>query len=166
MKNYRTAHFDFTPFLRFLLLMTAAAIAAITIIGTAGAGETVFSTGGGAIAGYDPVAYFTDGKPIKGAKNHSAEWKGATWHFASADNKAKFEADPAKYAPQYGGFCAWAVSQGYTAKIDPVAWHIEDGKLYLNYNKSVQKRWTGDIPGNISKGDTNWPGIMAELAAK
>jgi YHS domain-containing protein len=119
--------------------------------------------GGVAIEGTDPVAYFTDGKPVAGSEDITVEWHGATWRFASAENRAKFEADPEKYAPAYGGYCAWAVSQGYTAGIDPEAWRIVDGTLYLNYNKSVQQRWAQDVPGNIEKADANWPEIEKDL---
>ena len=113
-----------------------------------------------AASGYDPVAYFVEGRPVEGRKAFEFEWNGATWRFATADNRAAFEADPEKFAPQYGGYCAWAVSQGTTASTDPEAWRIVDGKLYLNYSKSVQSTWVQDIPGNIAKADGNWPGIL------
>ena len=130
--------------------------------GTALALDPVFSTYlGGAIRGYDPVAYHTEGKPVKGKRAHRVEWKEATWSFASAENKALFEGDPEKYAPRYGGYCAWAVSNGYTASIDPDAWSIVDGKLYLNYSLGVRTQWSQDIPGNIAKGDVNWPQLLA-----
>ena len=130
--------------------------------GTASAIDPVFSTYlGGAIRGYDPVAYHTEGKPVAGKRAHRAEWKGATWSFASAENKKTFEAAPEKYAPKFGGYCAWAVSQGYTASIDPDAWTIVDGALYLNYSLGVRDQWSGDIPGNIAKGDANWPKLLA-----
>ncbi len=116
---------------------------------------------GKAIKGYDPVAYFTEGKPVKGDGDYSFEWNGATWNFASAENLQAFSDNPEKYAPQYGGYCAWAVSQGYTAKIDPDAWTIHDGKLYLNYSKGVRSQWLQDVPGNVAKGDNNWPGLLA-----
>ena len=116
---------------------------------------------GVAVGGFDPVAYFTDGKPVKGTKDLLTEYEGATWRFASAANRDAFQADPAtKYAPQYGGYCAWAVSQGYTAKGDPQAWTVHDGKLYLNYNKKVRATWAKDIPGNVKKGDANWPAVL------
>ena len=131
-------------------------------VGTAAAIDPVFSTYlGGAIRGYDPVAYHTEGKPVAGKRAHRVEWKGTTWSFASAENKARFEADPEKYAPRYGGYCAWAVSQGYTASIDPDAWSIVDGALYLNYSLGVRDQWSGDIPGNIAKGNANWPKLLA-----
>jgi YHS domain-containing protein len=113
-----------------------------------------------AVSGYDPVAYFTDGKPVEGRGDFEYEWNGATWRFASQSNLAAFEAEPEAYAPQYGGYCAWAVSQGYTASSDPDAWRIVDGKLYLNYSKSVQEKWQQDIPGNIAKADRNWPAVL------
>jgi YHS domain-containing protein len=115
-----------------------------------------------AISGYDAVAYFTQGKPIKGDKKFSANYKGATWFFASAANRDSFLKDPEKYAPQFGGYCAWAVSQGYTASADPEAWKIVNGKLYLNYDKSIQAKWEKEIPKNINSGDKNWPALLAK----
>ena len=91
---------------------------------------------------------------------YASRWNGADWRFASAANKAAFDADPEAYAPQYGGYCAWAVSQGYTASIDPQQWRIVDGKLYLNYDESVQTKWLADIPGFIAKADANWPAVL------
>ena len=116
----------------------------------------------GAIKGYDPVAYFTQGEPMEGKGAHSYEWMGATWYFASAENMELFAGGPEKYAPQYGGYCAYAVSQGYTAKIDPDAWKIVDNKLYLNFSLKVQKLWEEDIPGYITKADANWPKILSD----
>lgn len=113
-----------------------------------------------AIKGYDPVAYFIEAKPVKGSKKFRTEWKGAHWHFSSETNKKTFEANPEAYAPQYGGYCAWAVSQGYTAGIDPAVWDIIDGKLYLNYNKSVQADWSKGLPHLIDDADKNWPEIL------
>jgi len=113
-----------------------------------------------ALGGYDPVAYFTDGKPVKGDAQFTAAHQGAEYRFASAKNLAAFQAAPAKYAPQYGGYCAWAVSQGYTAKGDARNWKIVDGKLYLNYNTSIQKKWEGDIPGFIAAANTHWPDVI------
>lgn len=113
-----------------------------------------------AVEGYDAVAYFAEGKPVKGDKVFSTEYNGAEWRFASADNLAVFKAEPEKYAPQYGGYCAWAVSQNYTARGNPQNWRIVDGKLYLNYNDEIQKRWEADIPGLIAAADKNWPGVL------
>ncbi len=115
-----------------------------------------------AIKGYDPVAYFTDAKPVKGNSDFTYEYNGAVWYFSSAENRQAFIDNPEKYAPQFGGYCAWAVSRGYTAKIDPDAWYIHEDKLYLNYSKSVRKTWKGDIPGNIAKAQSNWPSLLSE----
>lgn len=113
-----------------------------------------------ALDGYDPVAYFTLGKPTEGSRAFTSSWNGATWRFVSAEHKALFDADPARYAPQYGGYCAYAVSEGYTASADPTAWRIVNGKLYVNYNHEVQKTWEQDIPGRIGRADTNWPAVL------
>lgn len=116
--------------------------------------------GNKAIKGYDPVAYFTDGKPVEGKKEFEHEWMGAKWYFATAANRDLFKADPEKYAPRYGGYCAYAVAMGKTADIDPNAWKIVDGKLYLNYNQEIQAKWLEDVPGYIQKADMNWPGVV------
>lgn len=113
-----------------------------------------------AVGGYDPVAYFTEGKPVEGRSDYELEWNGATWRFSSAENLAAFKADPEAYAPRYGGYCAWAVSQGYTASTDPTAWRVVDNKLYLNYSHDIQRRWEQDIRGNIVKADANWPKVL------
>ena len=120
----------------------------------------VYVENGVAIKGTDTVAYFNEGRAVRGSDRFTYQWMGATWKFASAENRDLFASNPEKYAPQYGGFCAWAVSQGYTAPIDPNAWKIVNGKLYLNYNKRVQRTWQKDIPGNIAKADRNWPRLM------
>lgn len=123
----------------------------------------VFVHDGYAIRGYDPVAYFTEGEPVAGRAEFEAEWNGATWRFASAGNRERFVADPEAYAPQYGGFCAWAVAEkGELYSIDPHAWKIVDGKLYLNFSDSIQRRWERDIPGFIELGDRRWPEIVEE----
>ncbi|MGB0630596.1 MAG: YHS domain-containing (seleno)protein [Alphaproteobacteria bacterium] len=122
--------------------------------------------GSSAVRGYDVVAYFTQGRPVEGTRTFTHSWMGTEWRFASAEHRDLFVANPEKYAPQYGGWCAWAVSQGYTASTDPEAWRIVDGKLYLNYSKSVQSDWNRDIPRHISDGDRNWPKIKAKLTAK
>lgn len=110
-----------------------------------------------AIKGYDTVAYFEVGKAQKGSGDHELEWEGATWRFLNASHKAKFAANPEKYVPQYGGYCAWAVSNNYTAPVDPEAWKIVEGKLYLNYNLKVQANWEKEMAENIRKADGFWP---------
>ena len=119
---------------------------------------TVF--GNIAIKGYDPVAYFSESMPQKGSKKYTIEYKGANWRFISSKNLALFKSKPEKYSPQYGGYCAWAVSEGYTANIDPKSWKIVDGKLYLNYNQDIQMKWESDYQNNITKADKNWPKII------
>lgn len=109
------------------------------------------------LKGYDVVAYFTAGKPVKGSKKYEYEWMGARWHFSSAENQALFTKDPERFSPQYGGYCAYAVSQGITADIDPEAWKIVEGKLYLNLSPGVARIWERDIPGYIVKANKNWP---------
>jgi YHS domain-containing protein len=123
--------------------------------------ERIFAERGVAIRGYDPVAYVTEGRPVPGSAAFALAWGGATWHFASAAHRDAFAADPARYAPAYGGFCAWAVSEGYTAPIDPMAWRIEGGRLFLNYDRSVQRRWERDLAARIRRGDANWPALAA-----
>lgn len=135
--------------------------ATLTFASNAWAGE-FFEKGGVALRGYDPVAYFTDNKPVKGTVEHTAEYKGSTFHFASRMNRDAFIADPAKYAPQYGGFCAFGLAGGYKAATDPAAYTVVDGKLYLNYNRDVQKMWSADVPGFIGKADKNWPAVSTQ----
>lgn len=138
-----------------------ALLAALAFAGVAAAQKPeIFSDRAGAIRGYDPVAYFTEGKPVKGKAEFTHRWKGATWRFASAANRDRFAAAPEKYAPQYGGYCAYGVASGYAVKIEPDAWRIVDGKLYLNYDRSVQESWSRDIPGYIGKADANWPKVL------
>ncbi len=121
--------------------------------------QSVFADDKGlAIKGYDPVAYFTDNKPMQGKVEFVHEWAGAKWNFASAEHRDAFKAAPEKYAPQYGGFCAFGVCMK-NAKFptDPTAWKVVEGKLYLNYNKQTQDAWAQDpLPATISKGDANW----------
>ncbi|WP_019015971.1 YHS domain-containing (seleno)protein [Elioraea tepidiphila] len=132
--------------------------------GRAGAERTRrwFAENGVAIRGTDPVAYFVEGRPVPGRAELALDWAGATWRFATAANRDAFAADPARYAPAYGGFCAWAVAEGYTAPIDPAAWRIVEGRLYLNYSRTIQRRWDRDIAGNIGRADANWPRLAAQ----
>lgn len=115
-----------------------------------------------AVKGYDVVAYFEDGKAMPGAKDFTHTWQKIEWRFASAAHRDLFAAAPEKYAPQFGGYCAWAVSQGYTAAIDPEAWKVVGGKLYLNYDKKVQAKWEQDQAALIAKADQNWPKLLAD----
>jgi YHS domain-containing protein len=134
----------------------------LTMMATAGLAarpraEAINLQGGAAIQGFDPVAYFTRSAPTRGNPAITASWRGAEWRFASEANRAAFLAEPERYAPAFGGFCAYAVSEGYTASIDPRAWRIEGGRLYLNYSARIQRSWEQDIPGRIARADANWP---------
>ena len=115
-----------------------------------------------AVSGHDPVAYFRVGRPVEGSSEHEVSWQGATWRFASAENRQAFLDDPEAFAPQYGGHCAWAMAQGQTAPGNAENWKIVDGKLYLNVNDSIQARWEKDIPGFIERADRHWPKLLAE----
>ena len=132
---------------------------AYAVVALAGKVESVNVRGGTALQGYDPVAYFTQSKPVKGSAEFTHQWMGSTWWFASAEDRDLFAKEPAKYAPQYGGYCAYGVSQGHTAPIDPEAWTIVEGKLYLNYSKGVKKTWSQAIPKYLEDANKNWPGL-------
>jgi YHS domain-containing protein len=110
--------------------------------------------------GHDVVAYFREGRPVRGLSRFTHEWRGATWRFSSAANRDAFAANPEGFAPAYGGHCAWAAAQGYKAKGDPEHWRIVDGRLFLNYNSDVQKNWEKDVPGFIAAGDAKWPDVV------
>lgn len=113
-----------------------------------------------ALQGYDVVAYATAGRPVKGQPAYSHRWNDATWQFSSAEHRDAFAREPERYAPQFGGYCAYAVSRGYTADVDPEAWSIVGGRLYLNYSKRVQRLWEQERDANIEKGRANWPGVL------
>lgn len=144
------------------LLFLGAALALAPLAVPAGAADKVFTglVPGVGAGGYDVVAYQTGKKAERGDAAITVKHEGVEYRFASETNRQAFEASPAKYLPQYGGYCAWAVSQGYTAKGDPEAWSVVDGKLYLNYSKGVRSQWSKDAAGNITKGDANWPKVL------
>jgi YHS domain-containing protein len=114
---------------------------------------------GSALKGYDTVAYFAVNAAVKGDAKYAYVWNGAKWLFSSEENMNKFIADPAAYAPQFGGYCAYAVSEGYTADADPEAWKVVDGKLYLNYSRDVQKTWEKNQAERIENARKNWQGF-------
>lgn len=118
-----------------------------------------FERNGLAIDGYDPVAYFTDQQPVKGSSEFRSDFQGSTFQFASAAHRDAFAADPSKYAPQYGGYCAYGIAKGYKASIDPAAFTVVGNKLYLNYSEAVRSQWLSDIPGYVRKADANWPEV-------
>ena len=137
------------------MMMAALPVQAVDPIYTGWYGNT-------AVQGYDVVAYFDQGEPIKGEEQFSTEWKGAEWHFASAEHLEAFRAAPERYAPQYGGYCAWAVAHNTTASGDPLQWDIVDDKLYLNYNAKFQQKWAARKTELIEKGNQHWPGLLDE----
>jgi YHS domain-containing protein len=139
----------FTSFLAILLVWFGVAFSApVNVDGN-----------GLAIQGYDPVAYFTQNKPVKGSSEFTAEYEGATYQFSSSENQETFSADPAKYAPQYGGYCAYGLAYGSKAPIEVDKFTVVDGKLYLNFNGDIQSRWEKDVPGFINTADKNWKTI-------
>lgn len=145
------------------LVLASVGLAAVAVSTPAVAAKAPVHTGllgNVAVGGYDPVAYFNEGRPVPGSRAFTATHQGAQYRFASAANRDAFIAQPGRYAPQYGGYCAWAVSQGYTALGDPKVWKIVNGKLYLNYNAEVGRRWAQDIPGHIRRADANWPKVL------
>lgn len=142
--------------LKFLLLVPF-----IALMGFAKAQkDPIFSTSKGAIKGYDPVAYFKEMKAVEGSQEFLFEWKGANWYFSTKENLNAFKEDPEAYAPQYGGYCAYAVSQGYTYRTNPEAWKIVDGKLYLNYSAGIKKKWEANQTEFIQLANGNWPNVL------
>lgn len=119
-----------------------------------------------AIQGYDPVAYFTDNAPVEGSGKFTATYKNAIYQFSNAKNRDLFKANPTDYAPQFGGFCAMGVALGKKFEVDPTAWRLVDGKLYLNLNKDIQAKWSSDIPGNLAEAGNLWPHIKGKLPAE
>jgi YHS domain-containing protein len=120
----------------------------------------IFQTKEGAIRGYDPVAYFSIGKPVKGEAQFSFTYKDATWYFSSEDNKKLFSDSPEKYIPQFGGYCSYAVSQNYTYETDPAAFTIVNDKLYLNYNQKTMDHWRSKQDEYIESATKNWPAVL------
>ena len=143
-----------------LRLMAAVPAAAVLATRAQAATPQLYAEDGIAIDGPDPVGYFTESRPVAGDPSITLDWNGATWRFASEDSRAQFEANPEAFAPQYGGYCAFAVSQGYTASTVPQAWTIHEDKLYLNFSRSVRRRWERDIPGHIEMANANWPSVL------
>jgi YHS domain-containing protein len=114
---------------------------------------------GVALKGYDPVSYFTSGGPVQGKSDLSEKHEGAAYWFASAGNRDTFKANPARYTPAYGGFCAMGVALDQKLDVNPLLWRVVDGKLYLNVHKEAQARWLEDVKGNLAQADKNWPRI-------
>lgn len=142
-------------------LALAAAIPALGAATLARAAEPmVFQRDGLALGGTDPVAYVSEGAPVRGEARFATDWMGARWTFASAANRDAFAADPERYAPAFGGYCAFAASRGYLAPTIPEAWSIQDGRLYLNASLRARELWLAELPGVIAAGEANWPAIL------
>jgi hypothetical protein len=143
---------------RRFLLLSAALPAGLAAAPSLARESEIFTVGGRAIHGVDPVAYFDRAGPVAGG-GFVFRWRGADWAFGSAENRAAFEADPLRWAPAFGGHCAWAASRGYVAPTVPEAWTVHDGRLYLNASLRVRDRWLRDIDANIARGEAHWPGL-------
>lgn len=142
-----------------LSLALAAPALMLTARPSLAAEPEIYAEGGIAIDGSDPVAYFENNGPVPGG-GAQADWKGATWRFATPENAAAFRADPMAHAPQFGGYCAFAASRGYLAPTIPEAWTVYKGQLFLNASLRARKLWLAEIDANIAKGRANWPGIL------
>ena len=148
-----------------IISTASAALVLATLIAPSGRSESasdVNQIDGIALHGFDPVAYFTQNKAVKGEPQLTAVYKSVTYEFASKDDQAAFQANPEKYVPQYGGFCAFAVSKGNKADIDPYAFAINDGRLYVNYSERALQAYQGDVKGNTDKADHNWPDVAKQ----
>ena len=143
-------------------LWLAVAIVMFTTTQVKAQKEEVFTVHAQAIRGYDPVAYFKEGKPVRGSEEYSFTWKDANWLFSSKENLDSFSQNPEKYAPQYGGYCAYGLSEGHKAPTDPNAWTIIDGKLYFNYNLKVKEMWIKETAQRIEMADKNWPELKSK----
>ena len=141
------------------LILTFTVVAALPAFGGSRVDPINKDGSGVAIKGYDPIAYFTQGKPVKGSSAFSYQWSNSTWWFVTAQDRDEFARMPEKYTPQYGGYCAYGVSQGHAVTIDPEAWTIVEGKLYLNYSTGVKKTWSEAIPKHLDEANRNWPGL-------
>jgi YHS domain-containing protein len=144
-------------------ILTAAAIAPVALAlprGAHAAEPRVFQSRAGTINGIDPVAYFDGNGPVTGSADFTHDWDGATWFFANASNRDAFAAEPERFAPVFGGYCAFAASRGYLAPTIPEAWSIYDERLFLNANLRARELWTAELPDVIAQGEANWPAIL------
>jgi len=139
------------------LMLLSTPIVAADLVNVSGASKV-------AIAGYDPVAFYTDAKPVNGSPFISANYQGAVYFFATEEHKKLFTQDPGKYAPQYGGFCAFGVGLDALFPVDINTWQVRNAKLYLNLNPDILKKFNADFDGNIAKADKNWPGLVKKNA--
>lgn len=148
---------------RLFLLLAGVLSASLTVSAAEPAPEKALHNldkEGVAIQGYDPVAFFTVGAPVKGRPEFESTYRGAKYRFHSAKNKAAFDAEPAKYEPQFGGYCAYGASRGALAPIKIEAWQIVGGRLLMQKNEGIRDDFNEDAPGNLKKADANWPALV------
>ncbi len=146
------------------ILKPIAAIALLSASAFAGDLVNVSGASKAAVSGYDTVAFFTDSKPVNGSPFIAADYQGATYYFVTEEHKKLFTENPAKYAPQFGGFCAYGVAVGKLYPVDTNTWQVGDPKLYLNLNPDLLKKFNEDLGGNVAKADKNWPGLAKKKA--
>jgi YHS domain-containing protein len=139
--------------------MVLCLLACFLIVQANAQSSEVFAPGGTAINGYDAVAFFKESKPVKGSPTYSYQYKDATWLFSSKEDLDAFASAPEKYAPQYGGYCAYGTSQGHKASTEADTWTIVNNKLYFNYNKQVKQMWVKDQAHLIEVADQKWPEV-------
>jgi hypothetical protein len=143
------------------LLAQAALLPALALARAARAAEPlVFAPGGIALGGTDPVGYFAEGRPVAGSAAEALMWRGAVWHFASDRSRTAFEMNPKAYAPRFGGYCAWAMAQGFLSATVPEAWTIHEDRLYLCTSLEIRSRWQQDVSGFIARAEANWPAVL------
>jgi hypothetical protein len=159
-QNLSNKNYSNYKFMKRTILLTA--IAFLSILSVKAQKSEVFAPGGKAIKGYDPVAFFKQSKAVKGVDSLAYKWKDATWLFATRDDMEAFKATPEKYAPQYGGYCAYGTSQGHKAPTQTDTWTVANDKLYFNYNQDVKKLWTKDQDALIKTADEKWPEIKGQ----
>lgn len=140
-----------------VLAISLLAVSALGCARDTDAQPPVFATDRGAIGGYDPVAYFDQQAPVLGSSEYAFDWKGARWLFSTAENRERFRSEPERFAPRFGGYCAYGVASGYAVKTEPEAWTVVDGKLYLNYDLEVMEEWRQDQAALIAAANENWP---------
>lgn len=145
------------------IITTTAALLLLSVVSFAGDLVNVSGASNAAVNGYDTVAFFTESKPVNGSPSITAEYKGATYYFANEEHRKLFTADPEKYAPQFGGYCAYGVSVGALFPVDISTWQVRDGKLYLNLNPDILEKFNEDLGGNVATAEKNWPDLVRKL---
>ncbi len=149
-------------FAAFVPALAACATTPTLVVDESGTAQLVnVDPEGRAVLGHDVVAYWTDARPVRGDERFQSRYRGATYLFANAEHKATFDANPARYEPQFGGYCGYAASIDKLSPIDPAFWEILDGRLVLQHNQKAWDLWHEDVPANLLKADANWPGLVA-----